>query len=225
MQPYIPWHPQGTVVTRTTSTDLRGTRDENGKPHGSLTKMLHTPPPCHRQSGTGITDTSTARCAQGLLCMYIFPFLYLFYYLVLAGHFLFLRLCVNRFFIDFSRRVLHLMHLSSIRLTTLALLAPFLANLPLVRAHGYVAQVTIDGKVYVGNVPNAQPTPSIVRQINDISPVKGASNAYLNCGQDAQKASLVANANPGSQVQFLWLDGDGTNVSLFSYLVRKEQWI
>jgi len=84
---------------------------------------------------------------------------------------------------------------------------------PQVRAHGYVAQVTIDGKVYTGNVPNAQPTPSIIRQINDISPVKGASNPYLNCGQDAQNAELVANANPGSRLQFLWLDGDGTNVS------------
>lgn len=115
------------------------------------------------------------------------------------------------------------MHLQpSFRLTTLALLVPFVAYLPQVRAHGYVAQVTIDGKVYVGNVPNAQPTPSIVRQINDISPVKGASNASLNCGMGAQKASLVANANPGSQLQILWLDGDGTNVSLFSYIDRKE---
>lgn len=92
-------------------------------------------------------------------------------------------------------------------------LIPFLSLLPQVCAHGYVAQVTIDGTVYNGNVPNAQPTPSIVRQINTIDPVKGASNPYLNCGQDAQNAALVANANPGSQFQFLWLDGDGTNVS------------
>ncbi|KAI9567884.1 glycoside hydrolase family 61 protein [Boletus coccyginus] len=99
---------------------------------------------------------------------------------------------------------------SSCCLTASALL-PLLAYVPQVRAHGYVAQVTIDGKAYAGNVPNAQPTPSIIRQINDISPVKGASNPYLNCGQDAQKADLVANANPGSRLQFLWLDGDGTN--------------
>jgi len=93
------------------------------------------------------------------------------------------------------------------RLTLISLLS----LLPQVYAHGYVAQVTIDGTVYHGNVPNAQPTPSIVRQINTIDPVKGASNPYLNCGQDAQKAALVANANPGSKLQFLWLDGDGTN--------------
>ncbi|KAF8557185.1 glycoside hydrolase family 61 protein [Imleria badia] len=94
---------------------------------------------------------------------------------------------------------------------TVLTLIPFLAYLSQVCAHGYVAQVTIDGTAYAGNVPNAEPTPSIVRQINNIAPVKGASNVYLNCGQDAQKAALVANANPGSQLQFLWLDGDGTN--------------
>lgn len=79
------------------------------------------------------------------------------------------------------------------------------------KAHGYVAQVSIDGEIYMGNVPNAQPSPSIVRQIDDISPVKGASNPYMNCGQAAQLAALVADANPGSQFQFWWKDGDGTN--------------
>ncbi|KAG6370607.1 glycoside hydrolase family 61 protein [Boletus reticuloceps] len=105
---------------------------------------------------------------------------------------------------------MHLLRSSSLRLTTLTLF-PFLARLPHVCAHGYVAKVTIDGTDYSGNVPNAEPTPSIVRQINNIAPVKNASNPYLNCGQDAQKAALVANANPGSQLQFLWLDGDGTH--------------
>ncbi|KAH0826360.1 glycosyl hydrolase family 61-domain-containing protein [Lanmaoa asiatica] len=117
------------------------------------------------------------------------------------------------------RPVCKVYFLSEIPIVQVACLFPLLRRPPClashalanVRAHGYVAQVTIDGTVYVGNVPNAQPTPSIVRQINNIAPVKGASNSYLNCGQDAQKATLVANANPGSQVQLLWKDGDGTN--------------
>ncbi|KAF8135076.1 glycoside hydrolase family 61 protein [Boletus edulis] len=71
---------------------------------------------------------------------------------------------------------MHLLRSSSSRLATLTLF-PFLA----------------------GNVPNAEPTPSIVHQINNIAPVKNASNP------------LVANTNPGSQLQFLWLDGDGTH--------------
>ncbi|KAG1838359.1 glycoside hydrolase family 61 protein [Suillus subalutaceus] len=85
----------------------------------------------------------------------------------------------------------------------------FLALLPFVSAHGYLAQVVIDGNNYYGNVPNAKPVPSIIRQINDVDPVMGASNPYLNCGQDAQLASLVANANPSSQLQFWWDGGDG----------------
>ncbi|KAH7908281.1 glycoside hydrolase family 61 protein [Hygrophoropsis aurantiaca] len=96
-------------------------------------------------------------------------------------------------------------------LLPLSVLSLCLAVLPTVYAHGYVAQVTIDGKLYQGNVPNASPTPSIVRQINDVAPVKGASNANLNCGQSAQKASLVASANPGSKLTFKWEGGDGSN--------------
>ncbi|KIM54987.1 glycoside hydrolase family 61 protein, partial [Scleroderma citrinum Foug A] len=85
-----------------------------------------------------------------------------------------------------------------------------LHNAHLVHAHGYVSKVSIDGKIYIGNVPNASPTPAIVRQIDDVAPVKNATNPYLNCGQAAQKASLVADANPGSQVQFWWNGGDGS---------------
>lgn len=88
-----------------------------------------------------------------------------------------------------------------------------LHNAHLVHAHGYVSKVSIDGKIYIGNVPNASPTPAIVRQIDDVAPVKNATNPYLNCGQAAQKASLVADANPGSQVQFWWNGGDGSPVS------------
>ncbi|KAF8434125.1 hypothetical protein L210DRAFT_3542006 [Boletus edulis BED1] len=78
---------------------------------------------------------------------------------------------------------MHLLRSSSSRLATLTLF-PFLA----------------------GNVPNAEPTPSIVHQINNIAPVKNASNP------------LVANTNPGSQLQFLWLDGDGTHVRVCFFL-------
>lgn len=167
-------------------------------------------------------DFSRVRCvhtARSTLDVNLVVSLTLFILLFFQG------LCVDSFLFFFCRRVLQLMHVqSSFYLITLVLV-PFLLFLPQVCAHGYIAQVTIDGTAYIGNVPNAQPTPSIVRQINTIDPVKGASNAYLNCGQDAQKAALVANANPGSQVQFLWKDGDGTDVSLFPYLAWGERWI
>ncbi|TFY57477.1 hypothetical protein EVG20_g8534 [Dentipellis fragilis] len=86
-----------------------------------------------------------------------------------------------------------------------------LALAPFASAHGYLKTVTIDGKAYAGNVPNGATNPSPIRQINDIGPVKGADNPFMNCGQAAQLASQVASANPGSAVQFLWKDGDDTN--------------
>lgn len=53
---------------------------------------------------------------------------------------------------------------------------------------------------------------SPIRLIDDISPVKGSSNKNLNCGQNAQKADLVANANPGSSLTFSWMAGGGQKV-------------
>ncbi|KAI0821719.1 glycoside hydrolase [Trametes gibbosa] len=93
--------------------------------------------------------------------------------------------------------------------TTFVLLV--LAAVPFVSAHGYVSQVTIDGKSYKGNTPNSNSVKSPIRMIDDVSPVKGATNKYLSCGQNAQKAATVASANPGSKVTFKWVNGLGGN--------------
>ncbi|KAI0338705.1 glycoside hydrolase family 61 protein [Trametopsis cervina] len=93
--------------------------------------------------------------------------------------------------------------------TFTALAVSALAVLPYVSAHGFVNQLVIDGKTYAGNVPNASPKPSVIRQITDISPVKGASNKDLNCGINAKPASLVADAQAGSDLEFSWLAGGG----------------
>lgn len=76
-----------------------------------------------------------------------------------------------------------------------------------VSAHGYVGSVTIDGKVYQGNVPGGTANPSVIRQVSTIDPVKGATNPSLNCGMNATMASDVANANPGSQILVSWVGG------------------
>jgi hypothetical protein len=94
-------------------------------------------------------------------------------------------------------------------------LVPILSLLPSVAAHGFVAKVVIDGTTYTGNVPGAQPSDSPIRQISDISPVKGANNPSLNCGLNAKLATMVVSANPGSVVDFWWGDPDGSNVSCF----------
>ncbi|KAJ6480266.1 glycoside hydrolase family 61 protein [Mycena sanguinolenta] len=88
------------------------------------------------------------------------------------------------------------------------LLLPFL-TLPSVFGHGFVWKVGIDAtQTLIGNVPNARPTGSIVRQINSVDPVKGADNPYVNCGNDAQLAEDIVDVNPGDDMSFLWTGGD-----------------
>lgn len=84
-----------------------------------------------------------------------------------------------------------------------------LALLPLVRAHGILGQITIDGKMYQGPIAGGDPIPgSPIRQISDASPVKGANNLATTCGPDAKPASFVAPANPGSTIDALWQAND-----------------
>ncbi|KAH9966982.1 glycosyl hydrolase family 61-domain-containing protein [Russula compacta] len=90
-------------------------------------------------------------------------------------------------------------------------LAPILSLLPSATAHGCVTKVVIDGTTYTGNAPNAKPSDSPIRQVSDISPVKGASNPSMNCGLNAQLASMVVPANPGSSMEFYWGNPSGSN--------------
>ena len=111
---------------------------------------------------------------------------------------------------------------------TLALaLAPVLVLLPSVAAHGFVTKVVIDGTTYYGNVPvdggasnSSNPSPSPIRQIYDVSPIKGANNTDLTCGMAAQLASLVVPANPGSSMEFYWGVEGGELVSRVFCLAR-----
>ncbi|KAG6876166.1 hypothetical protein C0993_005197 [Termitomyces sp. T159_Od127] len=78
-------------------------------------------------------------------------------------------------------------------------------------AHGLVTQITVDGKVYKGNVPNGK-EPSIIRLVDTTSPVKGASNSDMNCGAGSpQPAADIGNAMPGSKLGFFWGSGFGGN--------------
>ncbi|KAF5346454.1 hypothetical protein D9756_010023 [Leucocoprinus leucothites] len=76
-------------------------------------------------------------------------------------------------------------------------------------AHGFVADLNIAGKDYQGNKPGGQGNPSVIRQVSENSPVKGADNPDLNCGMSAKPASLNANANPGDTISFDWKAGAG----------------
>ena len=91
-------------------------------------------------------------------------------------------------------------------------LSSLLFILPSVAAHGYVTRVSIDGTSYSANAPFARPSDSPIRQVSDFSPVKGADNSSMNCGLNAQLATMVVPANPGSAMEFYWGGPDGVNV-------------
>jgi hypothetical protein len=92
-------------------------------------------------------------------------------------------------------------------------LVPILSFLPSVSAHGFITKVTIDGVTYTGNVPAAVPSDSPIRQISDIGPVKGAANPSLTCGLNAQLATMVVPANPGSVLEYYWGNPGNGHVS------------
>ncbi|KAJ6590871.1 hypothetical protein B0H10DRAFT_786217 [Mycena sp. CBHHK59/15] len=84
-----------------------------------------------------------------------------------------------------------------------------------VSAHGFVSRVSINGQMYKGNVPNEDPdVKSIIRQISDAEPVKGAKNPAVNCGKNAQLAARTANAEPGDEISFFWVSEDPTILSV-----------
>ena len=80
-------------------------------------------------------------------------------------------------------------------------------------AHGHLRSIAIDGKLFQGNTPNVSNFSSPIRLIDDITPVKGATNRAVNCGKNAQIAAQVVPANPGSTVAFDWASGTGGTVS------------
>jgi len=93
------------------------------------------------------------------------------------------------------------MHLTSV----LLLVSLCLFDVARVSAHGFVYIVTVDNQPFIGNIPAEAPSkPSVIREISDQGPVKGAANPDVNCGHDSHLASLVADAHPGSVLNFTW---------------------
>ncbi|KAF7966168.1 hypothetical protein HWV62_39760 [Athelia sp. TMB] len=91
----------------------------------------------------------------------------------------------------------------------------FLFLVPCVFGHGYVSVLDVEGTSYAsfnGDEPteDGQATqPSVIRRISTIDPVKGASNPFLNCGQNATVAALVAPTQAGDALALHWEAGGG----------------
>jgi hypothetical protein len=78
-----------------------------------------------------------------------------------------------------------------------------------VSAHGGLNFAVVDGTRYPAPNPNGDSGSFAIRAINDINPVKGTSNPDMLCGHGAHPAALVADASPGSTLEFSWKNGEG----------------
>lgn len=94
------------------------------------------------------------------------------------------------------------------------LFAPLALSLQ-VAAHGYIGWATIDGKKYVGNGDGGDPSTTTIRPTKpyDVGPVLDVTDPQMSCGlMPVSNAALVADANPGSAMEVLWVGQGGTNV-------------
>jgi len=80
---------------------------------------------------------------------------------------------------------------------------------PFVAAHGFVQDMTIDGKFIKGNGVGGPSNPSAIRQVFSQDPIKGADNRAINCGSGARPAALTVDTNPGSEMTFNWRTASG----------------
>ncbi|KAF7419514.1 hypothetical protein PC9H_002105 [Pleurotus ostreatus] len=98
----------------------------------------------------------------------------------------------------------------TITLSLLLLLLPTQTS-----AHGFVRTVTVNNTPFPQNTPNAKPFAAATRQINDVSPLKGANNKNLGCGATADPKKLFAdksiNVKAGDNVDIDWAGGDSGN--------------
>lgn len=89
-------------------------------------------------------------------------------------------------------------------------LVTLLAAAQYVSAHGYIASAQINGKNFKSKVPfSGDKTDFGIRSVEDVIPIKGATNKDINCGIKAKAAKLVLDANPGDKLSFNWREFDG----------------
>ncbi|KAG8735844.1 hypothetical protein FRC10_010092 [Ceratobasidium sp. 414] len=87
-----------------------------------------------------------------------------------------------------------------------------LAAVASVSAHGFIESMTIGGKTFSGPFPfSNKNAASPVRKITTTFPITSATDANMNCGIGAAKASLVAAANPGDKVTISWKSQQNKN--------------
>lgn len=82
---------------------------------------------------------------------------------------------------------------------------------PVVLGHGYVEQVVIGGKTYMGPQPyTSAKLDSPIRKITSTNPITDVKSSDMTCGiHAATTAAIVAPAIPGSKLTYRWRQGSG----------------
>jgi len=74
-----------------------------------------------------------------------------------------------------------------------------------VNAHGYVDQITVNGKSYKGSIPGETNIRSPIRRISTINPYKQPGGPGITCGLNAQNAAMVVPATAGTNLDLTWV--------------------
>ncbi|KAG9112163.1 hypothetical protein FRC07_007987, partial [Ceratobasidium sp. 392] len=81
-----------------------------------------------------------------------------------------------------------------------------------VSAHGFIDQIVIGSQTFSGPFPfSNKNAASPIRKISTTFPITSATDPNMNCGINAEKASLVAAAKPGDKVTISWKSGQNKN--------------
>lgn len=86
----------------------------------------------------------------------------------------------------------------------------------IVSAHGYINRVKINGEEFKNNAIGSNSKDSILRSVTSQDPMKGADSKDLSCGNGSKPGKLMADINPGDDIEFSWVAADGSPVSFRS---------
>lgn len=78
-----------------------------------------------------------------------------------------------------------------------------------VNAHGYVSEITCNGKTYKGGVPGETHPASPIRSISTIDPYKQPGGSGITCGANAKAGSMVVPVTAGTNLDLEWVAHPG----------------
>jgi Auxiliary Activity family 9 (formerly GH61) len=114
--------------------------------------------------------------------------------------------------------------------TTLALFTIFLTGSNLVKAHGMIKFVEVDGVTYPGAAgPGSDPSNSPIRAVSVGEPIDDVNSLDMLCGWNSQKAPLSAKVKPSDAIKIGWQGETGIdwfhNVGMSTYVLWMNEYM